>query len=93
MANIPEEVRETLSSPGAKHIARALRSFHKSQWQKLRKCSPDELRDIQSVMSAIESLPVIIDRLANQHLDVKKDKDPSLWFRVPEWLKCIRWKH
>ena len=92
MANIPQEVRDTLDSPGAKHIARALRSFHKSQWQKLRKCPAEDLRNIQALMNAIELLPVIIDRLSNAHLDPKKDRDPSLWLKMTDWLKRIRWK-
>jgi hypothetical protein len=91
MANISQEVKDTLDSPGARHIVRALRSFHKSQWRKLRTCSPDELAGIQAVMKAIdEALPVIVESLMNKNLDPKKDKEPGLWFKVTDWLKRIR---
>lgn len=88
MANISQEVKETLSTPGMKHIVAALRGFHKSQWRKLRDCDPGQVREIQAVMKAIDTaLPLILERLINQHLDAKKDRDPSLWWKFQDWVK------
>lgn len=88
--NAQEEIKHTLATPGAKMILRALRSQYKFQWRKLRTCRPEEVADIQAAMNAIDALPVIIEMLANKHLDAKKDRDPSLWLRFSEWAKRFR---
>lgn len=89
--SVRDDIQDTLNSSGAKHIIKALRSYHKSQWRKLKDCTPDQLREIQSVMKAIDTaLPLIVEKLMNQHLDGKKDKDPSLWFKFSDFIKKFR---
>lgn len=91
MSSVYQEIKATLESPGMKHIVWALRSYHKSQWRSLRDCPPERLQEIQSVMKAIDTaLPLIIETLMNKHLDPKKDKDPSLWFRFNEYASQIK---
>jgi hypothetical protein len=87
-----EDIKETLDSAGMKHIVRAFRSYHKSQWRALRDCSPERVREIQAVMKAIDTaMPLVLENLLNKHLDAKKESDRSIWFIFADWVKKFRY--
>lgn len=87
-----EEIKATLESPGMKHIVRGLRAHHKAVYRKYRECgSMEELLNLQTVQKVIDTtLPQIVEKIMNSHLDPKKDTNPSLWFRFTEWVAKIR---
>jgi hypothetical protein len=85
--SVYQDIKDTLDSPGAKHIVKALRAYHKSQWRSLRKCNADSLPKVQAVMDAIDgALPAVITALMNKHVKSKEDQA----FDFDEYAKAIR---
>lgn len=81
-----EEIKATLESKGAKIILHELRNVHKATYRRYRECSPDELIHLQQLQKLIDTtLPGILERLMNKHLD-KTKKSPE-WWHFAEWFR------
>jgi len=89
-----QEIKETLESPGMKHIVKALRAHHKAAYRKYRDCgSMEELLNLQSIQKVIDTtLPQVVERLMNAHVKPVKPNTPrKLEWLFESWVKCSDW--
>jgi len=84
------DIKETLESPGMKHIVRALRNVHKSAWREYRQCKDvAHLSRVQTTQFVIDTLiPEVIEKLMNAHIPAP---DRPAKIKTPEWWKFWEW--
>ena len=93
--SIYTDIQETLDSPGMKHVARALRQYHKRQWLEYKACKTEvDLAKIQTAQLMIDTvIPAILERLMNQHIseaERDKAKKNGEWWDWRFWFSKIR---
>lgn len=85
-----QQIKDTLDSPGMKHIRNALHAYHKAQWKAYRQCRTEvDLAKIQTAQHVIDTvIPAIIEGLMNKHIPPQKHEDAK---RTGEWWKFWEW--
>lgn len=82
-----QEIKDTLDSPGMKHIIRAFRNAAKGYWRMTLTCTPEQLPHLQANIKAIKhTMPDTLNRMMNKHL---KENEKRV-FDFDEYAKTIR---
>lgn len=85
-----EEIKATLESKGMKLIVKELRGIHKGVYRRYKDCSPNELVHLQQLQKLIDTtVPQIIERLMNKHLEPRIHKKTEEWWHFDKWIKKL----
>lgn len=90
--SVHQDIKDTLESPGMKHIVRELRAHHKMVYRKYRDVgSPEQLLNLQTIQKVIDTtIPSIIEKLMNKHVVPAPGKPMKQEWFFMDWINKIR---